>query len=257
MVSEKHTNFLINTGNATAADIEGLGEDVRRRVHDRFGITLEWEIRRIGLPSVGAEPVVMSEPVGQRGADEAERGEGETAAQRRGVAAICRAASGAARCGCCSAVAVAGAMARILASRMPAGQAALAQATDRFIAATGALGLVVNDIEVEGRETTDIGTIMAALRAARGTPILAVNPSRAKEQLETLPWVRSAAIERRLPGTLFVRLVERRPLAVWQHDGKQQLIDREGEVIPVDRSEPLRPFADRRRRRRRALCRRA
>jgi UDP-N-acetylmuramate dehydrogenase len=48
MVSEKHTNFLINTGNATAADIEALGEEVRRRVHDRFGIVLEWEIRRVG-----------------------------------------------------------------------------------------------------------------------------------------------------------------------------------------------------------------
>src|SRR5437762_1416210 len=57
---------------------------------------------------------------------------------------------------------------------------------------------------------------------------------RAKEQLETLPWVRSATIERRLPGTLFVRLAERRPLAVWQHGGIQQLIDREGAVIPVD-----------------------
>jgi UDP-N-acetylmuramate dehydrogenase len=51
MVSEKHTNFLINTGNATAADLEGLGEEVRRRVHAQFGIVLEWEIRRVGLPS--------------------------------------------------------------------------------------------------------------------------------------------------------------------------------------------------------------
>src|SRR5207249_11151375 len=50
MVSEKHTNFLINTGDATAADIEWLGEEVRRRVNERFGITLEWEIRRIGRP---------------------------------------------------------------------------------------------------------------------------------------------------------------------------------------------------------------
>jgi UDP-N-acetylmuramate dehydrogenase len=48
MVSEKHTNFLINTGNATAADIEGLGEEVRRRVHAKSGIVLTWEIRRIG-----------------------------------------------------------------------------------------------------------------------------------------------------------------------------------------------------------------
>jgi UDP-N-acetylmuramate dehydrogenase len=48
-VSEKHTNFLINTGDATAADIEGLGEDVRARVRERFGVELRWEIRRIGL----------------------------------------------------------------------------------------------------------------------------------------------------------------------------------------------------------------
>ncbi|HEV8679426.1 MAG TPA: UDP-N-acetylmuramate dehydrogenase [Stellaceae bacterium] len=56
MVSEKHANFLINTGDATAADIEALGEEVRRRVHDRFGILLEWEIRRIGrrLPEVAS-----------------------------------------------------------------------------------------------------------------------------------------------------------------------------------------------------------
>ena len=48
MVSEKHANFLINTGDATAADLEGLGEEVRRRVHERSGITLEWEIKRVG-----------------------------------------------------------------------------------------------------------------------------------------------------------------------------------------------------------------
>ncbi|MFA7532676.1 MAG: UDP-N-acetylmuramate dehydrogenase [Castellaniella sp.] len=47
-VSEKHTNFLINTGEATSADIEALGEEVRRRVRDKSGIELEWEIRRVG-----------------------------------------------------------------------------------------------------------------------------------------------------------------------------------------------------------------
>jgi UDP-N-acetylmuramate dehydrogenase len=53
MVSEKHTNFLINTGTASAADIEGLGEEVRRRVFEQFGVSLEWEIRRVGRPAVG------------------------------------------------------------------------------------------------------------------------------------------------------------------------------------------------------------
>lgn len=47
-VSEKHANFLINTGEATAADIEGLGEDVRAAVKAKHGIELEWEIKRVG-----------------------------------------------------------------------------------------------------------------------------------------------------------------------------------------------------------------
>lgn len=49
-VSELHANFLINTGDATAADIEGLGEDVRAAVKAKHGIELEWEIKRIGRP---------------------------------------------------------------------------------------------------------------------------------------------------------------------------------------------------------------
>lgn len=48
-VSEMHCNFLINRGNATAADIEGLGEEVRRRVREHSGVELQWEIRRIGV----------------------------------------------------------------------------------------------------------------------------------------------------------------------------------------------------------------
>ena len=49
-VSEKHCNFLLNLGDATSADIEGLGEDVRERVKAKSGVTLEWEIQRVGVP---------------------------------------------------------------------------------------------------------------------------------------------------------------------------------------------------------------
>lgn len=49
-VSEKHTNFLINTGTATSADIEGLGEMVRDKVYAQTGVSLEWEIQRVGRP---------------------------------------------------------------------------------------------------------------------------------------------------------------------------------------------------------------
>ena len=50
-VSEKHTNFLINTGDATSSDIEALGEEVRRRVKDKSGVELQWEIQRVGKPA--------------------------------------------------------------------------------------------------------------------------------------------------------------------------------------------------------------
>ena len=60
MVSQLHTNFLINTGDATADDLEGLGEDVRARVFGLTGIHLDWEIRRIGVslpdPIDGGQP---------------------------------------------------------------------------------------------------------------------------------------------------------------------------------------------------------
>ena len=54
MVSEQHCNFLINTGSASATELEELGEEVRRRVFESQGVPLEWEIRRLGRrPAAG------------------------------------------------------------------------------------------------------------------------------------------------------------------------------------------------------------
>ncbi|PIE18326.1 MAG: UDP-N-acetylenolpyruvoylglucosamine reductase [Proteobacteria bacterium] len=50
VMNEKHANFLTNAGGATAADLEGLGEEVRKRVAESSGLTLEWEIMRVGVP---------------------------------------------------------------------------------------------------------------------------------------------------------------------------------------------------------------
>jgi len=54
-VSEKHCNFLINTGDATSSDIEALGEEVRRRVQAATGVMLEWEIERVGRPAAAGQ----------------------------------------------------------------------------------------------------------------------------------------------------------------------------------------------------------
>jgi cell division protein FtsQ len=97
---------------------------------------------------------------------------------------------------------------------------------------TADAGFAVDDVLVEGRGRTDPAAILAALRVERGTPILAIDPQAARARLEVLPWVRQAAVERRLPKVIYVRLAERKPLALWQLDGKLSVIDRRGEVIP-------------------------
>ena len=118
---------------------------------------------------------------------------------------------------------------------VPNSKAIFANAIARLLEASASFGLRVNDIRVEGRATTDRETVLDALGARPGTSIFTVDPTHAKRQLESLPWVRSAAIERRLPDTIYVRLVEREPMALWQHGGRIDLIDRGGAVIPVSR----------------------
>ena len=100
------------------------------------------------------------------------------------------------------------------------------------VAQAGAdLNLVVESVQVEGRKRADPHAILAALGVARGTPILSVDLDAAKTRLETVPWVRNASIERLLPDTLYVRLTERNPLALWQHQGRFDLVDQDGNPI--------------------------
>lgn len=102
-------------------------------------------------------------------------------------------------------------------------QAALAGSAD--------LGLRVEEVLVEGRQRTDSDLILARLGLALGRPILAIDPAAARAELEALPWVRSASVERQLPGTIFIRLSEREPLALWQEQGVIRVLDHSGEVI--------------------------
>jgi UDP-N-acetylmuramate dehydrogenase len=64
-VAELHCNFLINLGTATAADIEGLGEEVRQRVKQTSGVDLHWEIRRIGVRAPSFSPPLDPLPQGE------------------------------------------------------------------------------------------------------------------------------------------------------------------------------------------------
>ncbi|MBL8706179.1 MAG: FtsQ-type POTRA domain-containing protein, partial [Rhodospirillales bacterium] len=103
-----------------------------------------------------------------------------------------------------------------------------------FVTFTGTVGLVVDDVLVEGRVETKARDVLAALQIQRGMPVLALNPAAAKERLEQIPWVQEASVERRLPGVVHVRLVERVPMALWQHDGRFVLIDKHGAQIETE-----------------------
>jgi cell division protein FtsQ len=105
------------------------------------------------------------------------------------------------------------------------------EAQSRIADAGAHLHLTVESVQVEGRQRADRQAILAALGVVRGTPILSIDLDAAKARLETVAWVRNASIERLLPDTLYVRLTERAPLALWQHRGKFDLVDQDGNVI--------------------------
>lgn len=92
-------------------------------------------------------------------------------------------------------------------------------------------GLTVHKITVTGRHDTSREDLLAALGVNQGDPILGIDTEAARERLERLGWVRTASVTRVLPDTLQVVLVERRPLAVWQTNGRHMLVDRDGHVI--------------------------
>ncbi len=93
-----------------------------------------------------------------------------------------------------------------------------------------AANLHVQRIVIEGRSNTPEPMLRAALGVSRGYTLLGFSLEGARARIESLTWVQSAAVERRLPDTIVVHLVERRPFAVWQNQGRFVLIDRAGQA---------------------------
>lgn len=98
-------------------------------------------------------------------------------------------------------------------------------------AQTGEWGMSVSHVYLEGRNKTPVEDAQTALGVAYGDPILGISLNEARKRLEALPWVKQAAVERDLPNTLHVRLVERQPVVLWQNDNQLYLMDEEGVTI--------------------------
>ena len=108
---------------------------------------------------------------------------------------------------------------------------ALSSLDHRLLAWSGQTGVVVRKVVVEGRRWTPPETLRSRLDIRLGEPLLAVDTGAAKERLETLPWIERASVARLLPDAVQIRLLERQPLALWQRDGRFEVIDRAGAVI--------------------------
>jgi len=102
---------------------------------------------------------------------------------------------------------------------------------ERMGALAADAGLRVTDIQIQGRANTPEPLLRAAIGVAKGDATLGFSLAAARARIETLAWVQQATVERRLPGTIVVQLVERRPFAIWQHNNKFVLVDRAGQIV--------------------------
>ena len=93
------------------------------------------------------------------------------------------------------------------------------------------IDLRVETITIDGRQNTPEPLLRAALGVNVGDPILGFSVEAARQRIESLSWVEHVAVERRLPGTIYVAMAERRPFAIWQTQGKFVLIDRDGQTV--------------------------
>ncbi len=103
-------------------------------------------------------------------------------------------------------------------------------------------GLRIQEIRIEGREFTPREALLSAIGTLPGEPVLDFDPHAAKQRLEEIAWVDEAHVERRLDGTLLVRIKERRAFAIWQRDGRFAVIDREGRVMATERLDAFGPL---------------
>jgi cell division protein FtsQ len=113
-----------------------------------------------------------------------------------------------------------------------AGHAGAVSLRDRFGALGADAGLRVKHIDIDGRINTPQPALDTAIGITPGAPMLSFSVHDARTRLETIAWVQAATVERLLPDTIYISLVERRPFAIWQYQGKFTLIDRDGKAVP-------------------------
>lgn len=119
--------------------------------------------------------------------------------------------------------------------------ARLAELTEALSLRVADAGFRVRSVRVHGVAMTKTAALRKAIGIRQGDAIFDLDTRAAQRRVERLPWVRVATVERSLPDTVVVRVVEREPLALWQHEDEVALLDSTGVVVP---GAPLAAFSD-------------
>ncbi len=102
---------------------------------------------------------------------------------------------------------------------------------EQSLAAFTAVGFTVRDIALEGNERTPAESVYASLGIELGDSIFVANPAAIRTNLVELPWVADAVVGRRFPDSVSIRLIEKRPFALWQVGSSTLMVERSGAVI--------------------------
>lgn len=108
---------------------------------------------------------------------------------------------------------------------------------DRLSQISSNIGFTISDVYVDGRKNASQQQILEAVGARRGDPLLGYNITSIRENLEKITWVKTAVVQRRFPNILYVELLERKPIALWQHQDQFFLVDHEGFAIEPNTSQ--------------------
>jgi cell division protein FtsQ len=109
-----------------------------------------------------------------------------------------------------------------------------AKAEESLLMNSAQWGLKIEEVMVTGRTYASVEKILAAVQLKRGDPIMARSVAEIQNSLEEVSWIKKAQVQRRLPNILYIAIEERQPIAIWQHQKVNYLVDTEGVVVSHD-----------------------
>lgn len=114
-------------------------------------------------------------------------------------------------------------------------QLLVAKTAESCVNLTQNAGFRLNDLMVTGRHHAPVDRILQAVDLQQGEPIFKRSPVEIRDSLQEIPWILSATVMRQLPSKVFINIVERQPVAVWQHQKVHYLVDANGVIISNDK----------------------